>query len=117
MKDEFAFVLEAQKFTLERLVPGAKASEIFAEYNDFMRKNRHPEEKRLHSHGQGYDMVERPLVRHDETMTIAKNMNMVCHPTYVTEHTYSWCCDNFLIGGSGVAERLHRFPQKIFEIG
>jgi Xaa-Pro aminopeptidase len=117
MKDEFAFVLAAQKFTLERLVPGARCSEIFAEYNDFMKKNRRPEEKRLHSHGQGYDMVERPLVRHDETMVIEKNMNMVCHPTYVTEHTYSWCCDNFLIGEDGVAERLHRFPQKIFELG
>ncbi len=103
MKDEFAFVLEAQKFTLARLKPGAKCSEIFAEYN--------------HSHGQGYDMVERPLIRHDETMTIQKNMNMVCHPTYVTERTYSWCCDNFLIGDSGVAEKLHKFPQKIVELG
>ena len=117
MKDEFAFVLEAQKFTLQRLVPGARASEVFAEYNDFMKKNGRPEEKRLHSHGQGYDMVERPLVRHDETMTIEKDMNMVCHPTYVTERTYSWCCDNFLIGENGVAERLHKFPQKIVEIG
>ena len=117
MKDEFAFVLEAQKFTLQRLVPGARASDIFAEYNDFMKKNGRPEEKRLHSHGQGYDMVERPLVRHDETMTIEKDMNMVCHPTYVTERTYSWCCDNFLIGENGVAERLHKFPQKIVEIG
>jgi Xaa-Pro aminopeptidase len=116
MKDEFAFVLEAQKFTLERLRPGAKCSEVFAEYNAFMKKNKRPEEKRLHSHGQGYDMVERPLVRHDETMTIAKNMNMVCHPTYVTERTYSWCCDNFLIGENGVAERLHKFPQKIVEL-
>src|SRR6266849_4278103 len=56
------------------------------------------------------DMVERPLIRHDETMTIQKNMNMVCHPTNVTERTYSWCCDNFLIGDSGVAEKLHKFP-------
>jgi Xaa-Pro aminopeptidase len=116
MKDEFAFVLEAQKFTLDRMVPGAKCSEIFAEYNAFMKKNGRPEEKRLHAHGQGYDMVERPLIRHDETMTIGKNMNMVCHPAYVTERTYSWCCDNFLIGDTGVAEKLHRFPQKIVEL-
>src|SRR5437879_2730095 len=87
MKDEFALVLEAQRFTLARMKPGAKCSEIFAEYNAFMRQNKRPEEKRLHSHGQGYDMVERPLIRHDETMTIQKNMNMVCHPTYVTERT------------------------------
>ena len=117
MKDEFAFVLEAQKFTLDRMEPGAKCSEIFAEYNAFMKKNGRPEEKRLHSHGQGYDMVERPLIRHDETMTIQKNMNMVCHPTYVTAGTYSWCCDNFLIGETGVAEKLHKFPQKIVELG
>jgi Xaa-Pro aminopeptidase len=117
MKDEFAFVLEAQKFTLAMMKPGAKCSEIFAEYNAFMKKNKRPEEKRLHSHGQGYDMVERPLVRHDETMTIAKNMNMVCHPTYVTERTFSWCCDNYLIGDTGVVEKLHKFPQKIVELG
>ena len=117
MKDEFAFVLEAQKFTLDRMKPGAKCSEIYAEYNAFMKKNGRPEEKRLHSHGQGYDMVERPLIRHDETMAIGKNMNMVCHPTYVTERTYSWCCDNFLIGDTGVMERLHQFPQEIVELG
>ena len=117
MKDEFAFVLEAQKFTLNLMKPGAKCSEIYAEYNAFMRKNKRPEEKRLHSHGQGYDMVERPLIRHDETLSIGRNMNMVCHPTYVTERTYSWCCDNFLIGDTGVVEKLHKFPQKIFELG
>jgi Xaa-Pro aminopeptidase len=117
MKDEFAFVLEAQKFTLDLMKPGAKCSEIFAEYNAFMKRNKRPEEKRLHSHGQGYDMVERPLIRHDETLSIGRNMNMVCHPTYVTERTYSWCCDNFLIGDTGVVEKLHKFPQKIFELG
>jgi Xaa-Pro aminopeptidase len=117
MKDELAFVLEAQKFTLSLMRPGAKCSEIFAEYNAFMKRNKRPEERRLHSHGQGYDMVERPLVRHDETMTIAKDMNMVCHPTYVTERTFSWCCDNWLIGESGPAEKLHRFPQEIVELG
>ena len=26
-------------------------------------------------------------------------------------------CDNFLIGDSGVAEKLHKFPQKIVELG
>jgi len=116
MKDEFAFVLEAQKLTLNMMKPGAKCSEIFAEYNAFMKKNGRPEERRLHSHGQGYDMVERPLIRHDETLSIGKNMNMVCHPAYVTERTYSWCCDNFLIGDTGVVEKLHKFPQKIFEL-
>lgn len=116
MKDEFAFVLEAQRFVLNQLRPGASCKEIFESYNTFMRKNGRPEEKRLHCHGQGYDMVERPLIRFDETMPIQKNMNIVVHPTYATARTYSWVCDNFLIGEDGVAEKLHKFPQKIFEL-
>lgn len=117
MKDEFAFVLEAQKFMLGLLKPGASCKELFESYNAFMRNNGRPEERRLHCHGQGYDMVERPLIRFDETMPIQKNMNIVVHPTYVTARTFSWVCDNFLIGENGVAEKLHKFPQKIFELG
>ena len=116
MKDEFAFVLEAQKFTLNLLKPGASCKEIWDAYNRFMSKNGRPEEKRVHCHGQGYDMVERPLVRFDETMPIQKNIVVALHPTYVTARTYSWVCDDFLIGENGVAERLHKLPQKIFEI-
>ena len=116
MKDEFAFVLEAQKFVLDLLRPGASCKDIFEAYNAFMRRNGRPEEKRLHCHGQGYDMVERPLIRFDETMPIEKNMNIVVHPTYVTARSFSWVCDNFLIGENGVSEKLHKFPQKIFEL-
>ena len=117
MKDEFAFVLEAQKLTLNMLRPGASCADIWETYNEFMRKNGRPEEKRLYCHGQGYDMVERPLVRRDEPMAILANMNIVVHPAYVTATTYSWVCDNFLIGANGVSEKLHRFAQQIVEIG
>src|SRR5665213_875666 len=95
MKDEFDFVLEARRFTLGLLKPGAKCKDIWDSFNAFMRDNKRPEERRLFCHGQGYDMVERPLVRFDEPMTIGKNMVFSCHPTYVTERTYSWACDNY----------------------
>ena len=72
LKDEFAFALEARKFNLGLLKPGTPSADIFAAYNDFMRKNGRPEEKRLHCHGQGYDLVERPLIRSDEPMAIAQ---------------------------------------------
>jgi Xaa-Pro aminopeptidase len=117
MKDEFEFVLEAQKFTLDLLKPGASCKEAWESYNRFMRENGKPEEKRLHCHGQGYDMVERPLLRFDETMPLAKNMVMSAHPAYTTAGAYSWVCDNFLIGEGGVVEKLHKLPQKIFELG
>ena len=116
MKDEFAFTLEARRFTLDRLKPGTKCKDIWVAYNDFMRRNRRPEERRLYCHGQGYDLVERPLIRHDEPMTIQANMNIVVHPTYMLERVMSWVCDNYIIGGNGPGERLHRFPEKIVEL-
>jgi len=115
--DEFAFALEARKFNLALLKPGTPSKDIFAAYNDFMRKNGRPEEKRLHCHGQGYDLVERPLIRNDEPMAIEANMNIVVHPTYIRGQVMSWVCDNYLIGPNGPGERLHRFPEMITEVG
>jgi len=114
--DEFQFTLEARRFTLERLIPGASSKEIFAAYNSFMTEHGRPEERRIHCHGQGYDMVERPLVRHDEPMEIAANINMVVHPMYMTETCMSWVCDNYIIGPDGPGERLHGFAEKIVEL-
>jgi Xaa-Pro aminopeptidase len=116
MKDEFAFVLEARAHTLRLLKPGASCKDIWDSHNAFMRKNGRPEEQRLYCHSQGYDMVERPLVRFDETMTIQANMVLAVHPTYVTSTTYSWACDNYLVTDAGI-ERLHKFPEKITELG
>ena len=116
LKDEFAFAVEARKFNLGLRKPGTPCADIFAAYNDFMRKNGRPEERRLHCHGQGYDLVERPLIRSDEPMMIAQDMNIVCHPTYMKGHVLSWVCDNYLIGDNGPGERLHRFPEEITEL-
>jgi Xaa-Pro aminopeptidase len=116
MKDEFTFVLAARKFALSMMKPGARPKEIWEEFNAFMRKNKRPEEKRLYSHGQGYDMVERPLIRFDEPMPVGRDMVFSCHPTYVTERTYSWICDDFLVGANGITERLHQFPETIMEL-
>jgi Xaa-Pro aminopeptidase len=101
LKDEFAFAVEARKFNLGLLKPGTPCADIFAAYNDFMRRNGRPKERRLHCHGQGYDLVERPLIRSDEPMTIAQDMNIVVHPTYMRGHVLSWVCDNYLIETNG----------------
>ena len=117
MQEQQAFVLEAQRFCLGLLKPRADPASIWNEYNRFMREHGRPEEKRVHFHGQGYDMVERPLIRSDESMPIAPNMYFALHPAFSTEHTYSWACDNFLLNSEGAVERLHQTPQIIFEVG
>jgi Xaa-Pro aminopeptidase len=116
MKDELEFCKQARKLTLDLLKPGTPSKDIWDAFNDFMKKNGRPEEARLYCHGQGYDLVERPLVRNDEPWKIAKDMNIVVHPTY--EHTgyLNWLCDNYLIGGNGPGDRLHQFPEEIVEV-
>jgi Xaa-Pro aminopeptidase len=113
--DAFGEMVEAQDYTVRMLKPGASCPEIFAAYQAYMRSRNLPEEKRLHCHGQGYETVERPLIRHDETMPIRANMNIGCHPGYVNRSLFMTVCDNFLVGPDG-AERLHKTPQALIEL-
>jgi Xaa-Pro aminopeptidase len=115
MRDEFEFAVGAQQFTIDRVRPGADPAEIWHAYNEYMREHGRPEEARLHCHGQGYDAVERPLIRHDETMPVTAGMNMGCHPNYFGPTGLTWLVDNFLVGDAG-AERLHTFPREIVEL-
>jgi len=117
MKDELAFVQEARKVTLDLLKPGTPSRDIWEAFNAFMRKHGRPEEARLYCHGQGYDLVERPLIRKDEPMTIEKDMNIVIHPTYIHNGFVNWLCDNYFITGNGPGDRLHQFPEVITEVG
>jgi Xaa-Pro aminopeptidase len=116
MKDELEFVKESRKLTLDMLKPGTPCKDIWEAFNGFMRKNGRPEEARLYCHGQGYDLVERPLIRNDEPWTIQKDMNIVVHPTYAYGGYLNWLCDNYIIGGNGPGDRIHQFPEEIVEI-
>lgn len=113
--DEFAIACAAQDATVARLKPGVTPTEIWQQHNAYMRSRGRPEEQRLFCHGQGYDFVERPILRDDDDMPLAVGMNIVVHPTYVTDTVYSWVCDNYLMEASG-ATRLHRTERKIFEL-
>jgi Xaa-Pro aminopeptidase len=115
LHDGYELVKEAQRHTLDYLRPGARCRDIFAEYDAFMARRGLPGEKRLYAHGQGYDMVERPLIRDDEPMIISENMNIVVHPGFSTKSMFAVVCDNFLVT-KGPPERLHATEQKIFEI-
>ena len=81
-----------------------------------MKKNGRPEEARLYCHGQGYDNVEPPLMREDETMLIKPNTNMGIHPTVARKDIFVTACDNYLIGRTGAVERLHKTPREIVEV-
>ena len=56
-------------------------------------------------------------MRNDEPWMIAKDMNIVVHPTYIHGGYLNWLCDNYLIGGNGPGDRLHQFPEEVVELG
>ncbi len=117
LRDDLAIVLEARRRTLAMLKPGASCKEIWDAHNRFLRQHGKPEEQRLYCHGQGYDLVERPLVRFDEPMLIQGNMNIACHPNYLSQRFFNSITDNYLVGEDGSIEHLHRFPEEITELG
>ena len=61
-------------------------------------------------------MVERPLLRRDETMALAAGMNLSVHPGYETPSLFAVICDNYVMGEAGPGECLHRTEKKIFDI-
>jgi len=110
-------VLETQRFALSLLKPGAACREIHARHNAHLRELGLPEERRLSIHGMGYDMVERPLIRDDESMSLQENMVIVCHPGLHNERMFVHNTDVYLIESHGASECLHRTPKEIFELG
>ena len=114
--DGFEIVKEAQLHTVRKLRPGASCREIALGHNEFMKQKGAPPESRVYAHSQGYDLIERPLVRSDETMSLERGMNMVVHPAYATGSMFAHICDNYLVTEKGASECLHQTPKRIFEL-
>ena len=116
LKQGFAEVKAAQEYTLSLIRPGASPAAIAAAHDEYMRGRGLPPEMRLYAHGQGYDMVERPLIRRDETMPIAEHMNLAVHPGFETEAMFAVICDNYLVEAEGPGACLHKTEKKVFEL-
>lgn len=114
--DAHEFLKEAQAHTVKLLKPGADPKEIWKANNEFLMGKGFPPETRLYSHGQGYDLVERPAIRDDEPMKLKPNMNITVHPTVASSRYWLSIWDNWLIGADGPGERLHKTPQEMFSV-
>ena len=116
LTDAFAAVRAAQGYSLSIMKPGVSAKEIFAKHKAYMTRNGMPAETRLYAHGQGYDMVERPLIRQDDDMTLQQGMCLAVHPGYETPSLFAVICDNYLIEAHGPGDCLHQTAKTLFEI-
>lgn len=114
--DLFEQAKAAQAYTFSLMKPGAKASDIYAAFTEYMKGIGQAPELRLYSHGQGYDLIERPLIRWDETMTLEVGMNLACHPSLMSKGgCFVTLCDNVIIEADG-PRRLHKTPSEILVV-
>jgi Xaa-Pro aminopeptidase len=114
--DGFEAMREAQDYTLSLMKPGASCRDIADAHDAYMKQRGFPPEIRLYAHSQGYDMVERPMIRADETMPIAENMNFAVHPGFDNGAMWMTICDNYIVHKSGVSDCLHKTEKKVFEV-
>lgn len=90
--------------------PGVKASALFVECNDWLKKNGFGPEIRLCGHGQGYGLVERPYFDADDDMLLKENMYICIHPT-VSKNGASVCpSDNYVVTKDG-AKRMTGYQR------
>jgi Xaa-Pro aminopeptidase len=112
----FENVRESQVYSLSLMKPGAHPAEVFSKHNRWMAQRGLPEECRLYAHGQGCEMVERPLIRQDETLPLAEGMLLAVHPGYDDGRVFAVICDNYMIETDGPGACLHKTEKKIFEL-
>jgi Xaa-Pro aminopeptidase len=116
LSDAADLAVEIQKATLKMIQPGADPAEIWHANNELLRREGFLPETRLYAHGQGYDLVERPLIRDDEPMKLQAGMNITVHPTVGSDRVWVWVCDNYLVTKTGVSKCLHKTPKEIIAV-
>lgn len=102
----------AQDMVAGMLRPGNTTPEILDALNVFLKERGYAPEERLFSHGQGYDLIERPGVMHGETMKLRENMVLSNHPTCLDRFAQAFCCDNYLVTKAG-GVRLQTYPREL----
>jgi Xaa-Pro aminopeptidase len=116
LQDLHGVSVEAQAITVSRLKPGADPKELWDLTNAFLKKKGYPENKRLLSHGQGLSLVERPLIRSNETWKLKAGMNITVHPRVGGKTTFDSTCENWIVGEDGPGACLHKTPREIIVI-
>jgi Xaa-Pro aminopeptidase len=114
LHDAFEIAREAQADIAAHLTPGAPCADVYARHADFMRSRGQQPGRRITAHGQGYDLVERPLVRQDETMRVEAGMFFAIHPSASLGENTAFICDNYLVGEQG--GWLHSTPKRLYEV-
>lgn len=97
----YAVARKARVIMTERLKPGVMPKMALAASDRFLQSKGFPPESRMAGHGQGLDLGERPIMRHDEPAVLESGMVVAVHPTARTGHVAVCIADTYVITRSG----------------
>lgn len=101
LKEAYRIALEARDLLASHLKPGFPASEASKACDEFLKSNGCPAEARVSGHGQGVDLVERPILRAEEPVNIAEGMVVSLHPVARTKEASATIADTYIVTKSG----------------
>lgn len=101
LQEAWEIVKEARAIMAANLKPGAVPDVALDASDAFLRSKGCPPESRVAGHGQGLDLVERPVVRPEEPAKLEVGMVVSLHPTARTKHAAACISDTYVITGSG----------------
>ena len=101
LQEAYAIVKEARNILAANLKPGMVPGVALEASDAFLKSRGCPPEARVAGHGQGLDLVERPVVRPEETAKLQVGMVISLHPTAKTKYAAACIADTYVIGNSG----------------
>jgi Xaa-Pro aminopeptidase len=101
LQEAYEIVKEARDIMAANLKPGVVPGVALDASDEFLKGRGCPPESRVGGHGQGLDLVERPVVRREETAKLQVGMVVSLHPTAKTKDAMASISDTYVIANSG----------------
>ena len=96
-----SLAIEARRLMAEKMTAGSMPAAALKASDEFLKRNGCPVESRVAAHGQGVDLVERPVIRPEETAALETGMVVSLHPTARTQSAAVCISDTYVIVDSG----------------
>jgi len=101
LHDAMEIARQARNIMEENCTPGVLPSVALAASDEFLKSRGCPVEHRVGGHGQGLDLVERPVFHRDEPAELQVGMVVSLHPTAETKDALACLSDTYVITDSG----------------
>ena len=100
-REAWEIVREARAIMAANCKPGLLPGVAVKACDKFLKSKGCPPENRVCGHGQGLDLVERPVFLKDEVCKLEVGMIVCLHPTAKTKHAAVCLSDTYVVSDSG----------------